>query len=122
MGSDFDRLFLQSKQGTPVLLDGSQMIGCLIDRKYIKRIHKEHMMLKPPAIAIDKITFIRDIQPNCDRLFVLEMDSGIFYSASVDHFVKHSFCLDRGHRLQLALEMQYWGKNTGVTHQVAMKL
>ena len=120
--NDFDRLYEHSKLGEPVLLNGGQMIGCIYDRKYIKRVKTEHFMNTPPAIAIDKYVFVKDIQPNCDRIFVLDTDTRIFYSTSVDQFVRHSFYLDRGHRPQLALEMQYWGKNIGISHQVEMKI
>jgi len=120
--NDFERLYEHSKLGEAVLLNGNQMVGCVYNRKFIKRIHKQHLMEKPPAIAIDKIVFIQHIQSKCDRIFVLEMDSQIFYSASVDQFTRHSFYLDRRHGGQLALEMQYWGKNTGVTHQVEMAI
>lgn len=120
--NDFARLYEHSKLGEPVLMNGDKMIGCIYDRKYIKRIKTEHLMTTPPAIAIDKHIFVKDIQPKCDRIFVLEMDSRTFYSASIDQFVRHSFYLDRGYRGQLALEMQYWGKNTGVAHQVGMKI
>lgn len=122
MSSDFDRLFLESKQGEPVMMGNGTVIGCVVNRKYIKRVHKEHIMKIPPAIAIDKDVFARYIQPKCDYIFVLNMDTGEFYSSSVPNFAQHSFYLDRGYYGQLALAMEHWGKNTGVVNQVKMPL
>lgn len=120
--NDFERLYEHSKLGEPVLLNGRVMIGCIYDHKYIKRVKTEHFMTKPPAIAIDKHEFIINIQPKCDRIFILDMDTKVFYSTSVDQFVRHSFYIERGFGGQFALEMQYWGKNMGVAHQVSLPI
>ena len=118
--SDFERLYNESKIGEPCLLANNVMVGCVYGKKFIKRIHNKHLMAKPPAIAIDRDIFMRMIRPNCDRIFVLNMDTQDFYGVSVDQFASKSFPVDREFGRQLGLEMMYWTKNTGVTHQVAM--
>ena len=122
MNSDFERLRIQSNEGEPVIMSSGKVCGHIVGKKYIKRIQNEHMMQKPPAIAIDKDIFVRFIQPQCDRLFILNMDTGEFYSSSVDNFLKHSFYLDRKFGGQLALGMEWWSRNMGVLHQVSLPI
>lgn len=120
--SDFDRLRLEYKEGTPVLMDGNKMIGSIFNKKYIKQIRKKHLMTTPPAIAIDKDVFARNIQRDCLSIFIIELDEQVIYSTSVDNFILHSFYLNRGFGGQLALPMEYWGRNTGVVNQVTLPL
>ena len=122
MNTDFERLYIESNQGEPVIMSNGKVCGHIIGKKYIKRIHKEHLMEKPPAIAIDKDIFARFIQPQCDRIFILNMDSGEFYSSSVDNFTKNSFYLDRHFGGQLAMGMQFWGINRGVVNQCKLPI
>jgi hypothetical protein len=122
MSADFDRLYLESKQGDAVIMGNGKICGHVIGKKYIKQIHSQHLMTVPPAIAIDKAVFVRSIQPYCDRIFILNMDNGEFFSTSVDNFLKHSFYMDRKFGSQLALGMEHWSKNKGVVHQVALPI
>jgi hypothetical protein len=122
MSNDYERLFLESRQGEPVIMGNGKICGHVIGKKYIKQVHNEHIMTTPPAIAIDKVVFARAIQPNCDRIFILNVDTGEFYSSSVSNFTKHSFYLDRQFGGQLALSMEYWTKNFGVVHQVSLPI
>ena len=120
--TDYERLLAESYQGEPVIMGNGKICGHIIGKKYIKQIHSQHLMTVPPAIAIDKIVFVRDIQPNCDRIFVLNMDNYEFYSSSVDNFLKHSFYLDRKFGGQLALGLEFWARNKGVMHQAALPI
>jgi hypothetical protein len=122
MSSDFERLYLESNQGEPVIMSNGKVCGHIIGVKYIKQIHTDHIMLKPPAIAIDKDIFARFIQKQCDRIFILNMDSGEFYSSSVENFAKHAFYLDRHFGGQYALGMEFWGINRGVVNQCKLAI
>jgi hypothetical protein len=120
--TDYERLFIESKQGEPVIMSNNKICGHIIGKKYIKQVHSEHFMTTPPAIAIDKMVFVRSIQPNCDRIFILNVDTGEFYSTSVSNFSKNSFYLNRKFGDQYGMALEFWTKNGGVVHQVALPL
>jgi hypothetical protein len=120
--TDFERLRIQSNEGEPVIMSNRKVCGHIIEKKYIKRIRNEHILQKPPAIAIDRDIFERFIKPQCDRLFILDMDMGVFYSSSVENFAQHSFYLNRKFGGQYALGMEFWGRNQGVANQVSMPI
>jgi len=122
MNADFDRLYLESKQGDAVIMGNGKICGHVIGKKYIKQIHSQHLMTVPPAIAIDKMVFVRHIQPQCDRIFILNVDNGEFFSTSVSNFLKNSFHLDRKFGEQYAMALEFWSKNGGVVHQVALPI
>lgn len=100
----------------PVIV-GNKKIGSIAGRIFKKVIHgSKHLLRKPPAIAIDASAFSSLIKQDIVLIQVLDVDTQVLYSISMNDFMQNHKTLNRGFGEQLYVELKYWSK--GIVNEI----
>lgn len=109
-----------SKQVNQVIYSGSRIVGIIRGKTLTKSIYgSRHILHKPePSIAIDRDALDQAEQVGAVDIAVIDQESGVLYSSTIEHFRECAFEVDYGYGLQLALALAGWTrerKNGGLT-------
>lgn len=108
-------------KGRRVVKVENRVIGYLKGNAFIKTvIGSKHQLRKPPAWAIDAETYEREIRPSAAELVIIDKESGITYSASVQTFDRLKGELDRGFGRQYFLTLKHWEVRGNGHHQLSL--
>ena len=77
------------------------------DGIFVKRLKPEHVLAKPPAIAI-QADVVRELDDAGCRTVRAEFDGGKVLVTSFSEFVKHGIRLDRGFGVQVCVPLSKW--------------
>ena len=88
---------------------GDKVVGCLEGNKFTKSVMgSKHKLRCPQAWAIDAEAFDSDIRPNATQIVVIDRETGLEYSCSVETFDRLKGELDRGFGRQYFLTLNHW--------------
>ena len=71
------------------------------------------MLRKPPAIAYGVDALNDAERAGADCLEVIDRETGIVYSSTLENFRQHCFDVNRGYEPQVALTLENWTKTGG---------
>ena len=98
------------KYPVPIRSHDGKVIGQVrADGTFYKRVlGSKHMLHTPPAWAVD-LSSIRYAQTvGAKRVVIYDRETKITYEATLLHFHKHHFRLDRDFGAQVALPLEFW--------------
>lgn len=71
----------------------------------------KHFLRVPPAIAVDAEIFREAVEQGAEYVQVFEKESGLYYTATVEQFLKRGFKVNRGYGEQIALLLREWHRS-----------
>jgi len=100
----------------PVFTKG-RVTGKVCGDTFEKKIKgSKHMLQKPPAFALSVESLAQAEQAGAREIAITDKESGRVYRASVEHFRRYSFELQRGSfEPQRALTLDRWNVTGGTT-------
>lgn len=74
-------------------------------------IASRHFLRVPPAIAVDAEIFREAVEQGAEFVQVFEKESELYYTTSVEQFLKRGFKVNRGYGEQIALLLREWHRS-----------
>jgi hypothetical protein len=98
---------MSNKDYKPIFA-GSKVIGKVQGGVFYKTIQSKHMLRKPLAIAND-ISALQDaINAGARRVCITNKDTGITYTATINHMFTKGVKMNRGWGEQIFLPLDEW--------------
>lgn len=92
----------------PLRVNG-QTVAVLYPGGTLRKVVKnKHMLVTPPAWAIQAEALERAISLGARTLEVVNSETGVTYTATIDDVIAHGVRFDRGYGLQVALPIARW--------------
>jgi hypothetical protein len=92
-----------------VIKIGNKVVGTVKDGVFTKRLHSEHFLRIPPAIAFDKKTLLDAIFYGAIMVHIINVDNKRHYWATMELIFRLGKNVpDYGHGEQICLELAYW--------------
>jgi len=96
--------------GMPVYVDDGRrrvLVGRLKDGTLTKVVSHEHILRKPPSIAVQETALLQVRILGC-HIVRAELPDGVTLEAPLDSFFRRGIELNRGYGLQVALPLGWW--------------
>lgn len=88
---------------------GKKIVGTVENGVFTKRLHSEHFLRVPPAIAFDKQTLFDAIDAGAIMVHIINVDNKRHYWATMELIFRLGKDVpDYGHGKQFCLELAYW--------------
>ena len=86
-----------------------QVIGCVVGNTLHKGVQgSKHFLHTPPAIALDAKAVQQAQDMGVDVVDVVDTETKILYSTTIDILWKRGIRINRGHSKQIALPFKWW--------------
>jgi len=111
-----------STDGIPIRA-GGQIVGRVTGDRFIKRLKgSRHMLREPRGWALDADSLSDAERFGAREVAIIDVETDITYSATVERIRAKGFKFDRGFGLQIALPLRHWAVEQPGARQLAFAI
>lgn len=118
------RTHYNTDKGIPVRRADGRIIGSVHENKFVKHACGSlHMLREPRGWALDSDSLADAERLGAKEVEIVDVETDITYSASIERIRRKGFGFDRGHGHQIALPLKHWSiRRPGEAEQLAFAL